>query len=143
MTDDQFEEIEEILYSADLAPVMVGDLLDELKEFSKSGERETADFILFIKNFLKSKMFSIQEKVNTDLYTYNKNEKELRVIMIVGVNGAGKTTTIGKLATKLKLQGAKVVVGACDTFRAAAVEQLEVWCSRADVAIVKAKEMMN
>jgi fused signal recognition particle receptor len=58
--------------------------------------------------------------------------------MIVGVNGAGKTTTIGKLATRLQKTGAKVVVGACDTFRAAAIEQLEVWCKRAGVEMVKA-----
>jgi fused signal recognition particle receptor len=60
--------------------------------------------------------------------------------MIVGVNGAGKTTTIGKLATKLKAQGAKVIVGACDTFRAAAVDQLQVWCDRAGVDMVRAKD---
>ncbi len=60
--------------------------------------------------------------------------------MIVGVNGAGKTTTIGKLATKLKGQGAKVIVGACDTFRAAAVDQLQVWCDRAGVDMVRAKD---
>jgi fused signal recognition particle receptor len=140
LSEDQFEEIEEILYSADISPTMVAELLDELKNFSKSGAKSTEEFILFIKSFLKSKMDFIQEKVNTDLYTYDSSKKDLKVIMIVGVNGAGKTTTIGKLATKLKLQGASVVVGACDTFRAAAVEQLEVWCNRAEVEIVKAKE---
>ena len=61
------------------------------------------------------------------------------VFGLLGPNGAGKTTTIGKLATKLKNSGAKVVVGACDTFRAAAVEQLEVWCQRAGVEMVKAQ----
>ena len=63
--------------------------------------------------------------------------------MIVGVNGAGKTTTIGKLATKLTNQGAKVVVGACDTFRAAAVDQLQVWCDRSGAQMVRAKEGSN
>jgi fused signal recognition particle receptor len=140
ITEDQFEEIEEILYSADISPMMVSELLDELKTFSKSGGKSTKEFVEFIKRFLKSKMDFIQEKVNTDLYTYDASKKDLKVIMIVGVNGAGKTTTIGKLATKLKAQGASVVVGACDTFRAAAVEQLEVWCNRAEVEIVKAKE---
>ncbi len=140
ISEEQFEQIEEILYSADLSPSMVQELLEELKAFSKSGEKNTQEFILFIKGFLKGKMASIQDKVNLDLYDFDKEKKELKVIMIVGVNGAGKTTTIGKLATKLKAQGAKVVVGACDTFRAAAVEQLEVWCNRAGVEIVKAKE---
>jgi fused signal recognition particle receptor len=140
ITEEQFEQIEEILYSADLSPSMVEELLDELKAFSKTGEKNTQEFILFIKGFLKGKMASIQDKVNVDLYKFDENNRELKVIMIVGVNGAGKTTTIGKLATKLKAQGAKVVVGACDTFRAAAVEQLEVWCNRAGVEIVKAPE---
>ena len=60
--------------------------------------------------------------------------------MVVGVNGAGKTTTVGKLATQLRQQGAKVVVGACDTFRVAAVEQLEVWCERAECEMVRGKD---
>ena len=95
-----------------------------------------------IKEFLKSKMEVSQARVNTELYKLEKDSKVTgpKVIMIVGVNGAGKTTTIGKLATKLRSQGAEVVVGACDTFRAAAVEQLEVWCNRAGVEIVKAGE---
>ena len=70
-------------------------------------------------------------------------EKKPKVIMVVGVNGAGKTTTIGKLATKLTSQGAKVVVGACDTFRAAAVDQLAVWCERSGATMIRAKEGSN
>jgi len=140
LTDEQFEEIEEILYTADLAPATVAELLDELKKFSKGESESTEDFISFIKNFLKERMDPVQSKVNKELYEFKAGAGETKVIMIVGVNGAGKTTTIGKLATKLKEQGASVVVGACDTFRAAAVEQLEVWCNRAGVDIVKAKE---
>ena len=68
---------------------------------------------------------------------------ETKVIMVVGVNGAGKTTTIGKLATKLRLQGASVMVGACDTFRAAAVDQLQVWCDRSGATMIRAKEGAN
>src|SRR5690606_40675767 len=93
-----------------------------------------------IEDFLEKKMSPVQAKLNKELLTFDATDSNLKVIMIVGVNGAGKTTTIGKLATKLKRQGAKVVVGACDTFRAAAVEQLEVWCKRADVEIVRAAE---
>lgn len=63
----------------------------------------------------------------------------LQVVAIVGVNGAGKTTTIGKLAHKYRAQGRKVLVGACDTFRAAAVDQLEEWCRRADVPCIRQK----
>lgn len=140
LTDEQFEEIEEILYTADLAPTTVAELLDELKVFSRGDSESTEDFITFIKNFLKERMEKVQTKVNKELYELKPGSGKTKVIMIVGVNGAGKTTTIGKLATKLKSQGASVVVGACDTFRAAAVEQLEVWCNRAGVDIVKAKE---
>lgn len=140
VSEDQYEEIEEILYSADLAPKTVQELLDELRVFSKKEAHTTQGFVQFIKQFLNNKMSSIQDRVNKDLYEFTPGSGQTKVIMIVGVNGAGKTTTIGKLATKLKSQGAKVVVGACDTFRAAAVEQLEVWCQRAGVDIVKAKE---
>jgi len=66
-------------------------------------------------------------------------EPGLQVVAIVGVNGAGKTTTIGKLAHRFQSQGRKVLVGACDTFRAAAVDQLEEWCRRADVPCVRQK----
>lgn len=137
--DDVLEELEEILFTSDLSPVLVDELLEKLKKVSS--DDLNGDYLEHIKIFLKSKMQSAQEKVNKDLYKFQKSDGiGPKVIMIVGVNGAGKTTTIGKLATKLKQQGANVVVGACDTFRAAAVEQLEVWCKRADVEIVKAGE---
>lgn len=142
LSDEEFEEIEEILYASDLAPTLITELLERLqKEYNKSDEEK--DFLKIIKTFLKEKMASAQEKAPQDLYEFRPQDKRPKVIMIVGVNGAGKTTTIGKLATKLKSQGAKVYVGACDTFRAAAVEQLEVWCQRAGVEIVKAKEGAN
>ena len=87
---------------------------------------------------------SSQEKLDPTLLTFDPaNTGKTKVIMVVGVNGAGKTTTIGKLATKLTAQGAKVVVGACDTFRAAAVDQLAVWCERAGAHMVRAKEGAN
>jgi fused signal recognition particle receptor len=135
LDEEVVEELEEILFTSDLSPVLVDELLEDLKTVKAEDNH-----LAHIKTFLKSKMESSQEKVNTELYKFQKSENGPKVIMIVGVNGAGKTTTIGKLATKLKSQGASVVVGACDTFRAAAVEQLEVWCKRADVEIVKSAE---
>lgn len=138
--DDVIEELEEVLFTSDLSPVLVDELLESLKDIPEVNEN--TDYLSHIKDFMKSKMNSAQEKVNAELYDFDPSAEYRgpKVIMIVGVNGAGKTTTIGKLATKLKRQGAKVVVGACDTFRAAAVEQLEVWCNRAEVEIVKAGE---
>ncbi len=137
LNDETIEELEEILYTSDMSPALVADLLEDLK---KNAGKEDINHLERIKEFLKSKMLSSQDKVNTELYDFKEGFKGPKVIMIVGVNGAGKTTTIGKLATKLKAQGANVVVGACDTFRAAAVEQLEVWCKRAGVEIVKSAE---
>ncbi len=142
LSEEEFEQIEEILYASDLAPALITELLERLqKEYNKADEEK--DFLKIIKGFLKEKMASAQAKAPKDLYEFSPQDQKPKVIMIVGVNGAGKTTTIGKLATKLKTQGAKVYVGACDTFRAAAVEQLEVWCQRAGVEIVKAKEGAN
>lgn len=140
LEDSVVEEIEEILYASDMSPAMVSELIEELQE--KSGQ-DDFNYMQTIKDFMLTKMQDTQARVNTELYDFSKKEAGLKVIMIVGVNGAGKTTTIGKLATKLKAQGANVVVGACDTFRAAAVEQLEVWCKRAGVEMIRAAEGAN
>lgn len=141
LDQDVIDELEETLFTSDLSPRIVEELIDHIKSIHKPDVESTQDYLVEIKDFLKAKMAPAQEKVNTELYKFEENKTQgLKVIMIVGVNGAGKTTTIGKLATKLRSQGANVVVGACDTFRAAAVEQLEVWCKRADVEIVKAAE---
>lgn len=142
--DDALEEIEEILYGADIGPQTVQELLEALEdEVKKEGFGED-QFKAFLKNFLKEKMVGIQGGVDSSLYEFQKAEPgKPKVIMVVGVNGAGKTTTIGKLATKLTNQGAKVVVGACDTFRAAAVDQLQVWCDRAGATMIRAKEGAN
>ena len=134
------DEIEEVLFAADLGPELVDDLTDQIKIWKKNNN--TDDFKMFLFDFLKEKMAETQNKTNKDLLQYSPNSK-LKTIMIVGVNGAGKTTTIGKLATKLTKQGAKVVVGACDTFRAAAVDQLQIWCDRAGADMVRAKQGAN
>lgn len=144
LDDDAIESIEELLYSADIGTATVSELIEEVKKKTKEGELDENSFKSFLFNFLKDKMKPIQETVDHSLYTFNKNESgKTKVIMVVGVNGAGKTTTIGKLATKLRAQGASVVVGACDTFRAAAVDQLQVWCDRAGATMIRAKEGAN
>ena len=81
----------------------------------------------------------LSENHSEDLQDFSIPDKRPYVIMVVGVNGVGKTTTIGKLAYQLKKKGLKVVLGAADTFRAAAIEQLEIWSQRVDVPIVKQK----
>lgn len=130
------EELEEVLFASDMSPKLVEELVESLQKT----KLEEIEPLKYIEGFLEKKMSPVQQKLNKKLLTFDASDPTLKVIMIVGVNGAGKTTTIGKLATKLKRQGAKVVVGACDTFRAAAVEQLEVWCQRAQVDIVRAHE---
>jgi fused signal recognition particle receptor len=134
----QLDEIEEVLYTADIPTNMVQQLLSRLENEGKGKSSNEIQKIVF--GFMKDKMEVVQQNIHKDVFELNKAEKKTRVFMIVGVNGAGKTTTIGKLATKLKSQGAKVIVGACDTFRAAAVDQLQVWCDRAGVDMVRAKD---
>lgn len=144
LDEDALEEVEELLYGADLGPKATSELIEDLEKKAKSGDFDEAKFKSYIKDFLKNKMASVQANSPGDLFQFEKSDSKLpKVIMIVGVNGAGKTTTIGKLATKLTNQGAKVVVGACDTFRAAAVDQLQVWCDRAGATMIRAKEGAN
>ena len=127
------DEIEEVLYTADIPTGLVQGLLTKLEKEGKGKSPQEIQQLVY--SFMKEKMEPVQNagvKISS--------EKKTHVIMIVGVNGAGKTTTIGKLATKLKNEGNKVIVGACDTFRAAAVDQLQVWCERAGVDMVRAKD---
>lgn len=132
------DEIEEILYTADIPTGLVQELLQRLEKQGKGKSADEIQQIVF--GFMKEKMEPVQHNIHKNVFQFDQNEKKTKVFMIVGVNGAGKTTTIGKLATKLKSQGAKVIVGACDTFRAAAVDQLQVWCDRAGVDMVRAKD---
>lgn len=144
LSDEDLEEIEELLYGADIGPKTAMELTEALTEKAKDEEFGEKEFKNFLHQFLKEKMEPVQAGVDLSLYEFNpENKGKTKVIMVVGVNGAGKTTTIGKLATKLTQQGAKVVVGACDTFRAAAVDQLQVWCDRSGATMIRAKEGAN
>ena len=133
--------MEEILYSADLGPSTTQLVIDELNKRAGSDNYGIDDLKHSIKNGLRAKMAPIQDDISPrallpfDSKTPNEHPE---VVMVVGINGAGKTTTVGKLAAQLSGQGAKVVVGACDTFRMAAVDQLQVWCQRANCEMVRA-----
>ncbi len=130
------------------------ELLDELEEIlimSDIGVETSTEIISRLRNRIKLEKISDEEGVKTALKQEIQaildkvaNNLELKttpaVILVVGVNGVGKTTSIGKIANNLKKQGKKVVVAAADTFRAAAVEQLEIWANRAGVDIVKRQE---
>ena len=144
LSEDDLEEIEELLYGADIGPTTAMELTEALTAKAREEGFGEEEFKNFLHSFLKERLAPVQSKVDSSLYEFNSDESgKTKVIMVVGVNGAGKTTTIGKLATKLTNQGAKVVVGACDTFRAAAVDQLQVWCDRSGATMIRAKEGAN
>lgn len=136
---NSFDEAEEILYTADLPPALVEEIISTLQK--KSSEiKDEATLKKHLADFLQTKLSPYHSLEKSDPLKFTGSTGKPKIIMIVGVNGAGKTTTIGKLAAKLSGQGAKVLVGACDTFRAAAVDQLQVWCDRAGADIVRAKD---
>ncbi len=141
LEQDDLDNIEELLYSADIGSEMVAELMEELQNNFKEDVVDSDSLKKFLYDFLYEKMFGIHNRIDNSLYDFAAGKASgTKVILVAGVNGAGKTTTIGKLATKLTRQGAKVVVGACDTFRAAAVDQLAVWCQRAGAEMVRAKD---
>jgi len=127
--DGLFEELEEILIMADAGAATSAKICETLK--SKVKEQGVTDPET-IKGLLKdtvSEMLSGGQEMNLSTVP--------SVILVIGVNGVGKTTSIGKLAAKYKSEGKKVILGAADTFRAAAIEQLDIWAQRAGVEIVK------
>ncbi|ADU96851.1 signal recognition particle-docking protein FtsY [Thermovibrio ammonificans HB-1] len=128
-----FEELEERLILADVGVKTTMELIDYLRQEAKKRKIKTSDKLL---ELLKERLKEILRNCRGEL---NLSEKP-SVILVLGVNGVGKTTTIGKLAKQLKDKGLSVVVAAADTFRAAAIEQLEVWAERAGARIVKAQE---
>ena len=127
--DDLFEELTEALIMADTGVATAEKICDELKKKVKL-ERVTDPSM--IKDMLKD---TIAELLSVDNSLHLDTKPSL--ILMIGVNGVGKTTTIGKLAHRLKDEGKTVMLGAADTFRAAAAEQLTIWAERADVPIVK------
>lgn len=130
--EDFFEELEETLILSDIGAVTSANICEALrKEVKATGTTDPAE----VKGLLKKIIAEILEGDNS----LNLDTKPT-VILVIGVNGAGKTTTIGKLAYNLKNSGKKVVVAAADTFRAAAIEQLQVWTDRAGVDIIKHAE---
>ena len=135
ITDDVYEELEELLIQSDLGMKMTMEVVESLeKNVSSKGIKTKELMYEELKNILSEKLY-ISE--NSDL---NIQNGKLNVILVIGVNGVGKTTSIGKMALKLKNQGKKVVIGAADTFRAAAIEQIETWGKKIDVPIVKQKQ---
>nr|MBQ8251976.1 signal recognition particle-docking protein FtsY [Lachnospiraceae bacterium] len=131
--DDFYEELEEILIMGDIGVKATNEILERLKQQVKEQHiKEPSD----CKQLL---IESIKEQMQVGETAYEFEHKQ-SIVLVIGVNGVGKTTSVGKLAGKLKDQNRKVILAAADTFRAAAVEQLEEWAHRAGVEIISGSE---
>ena len=127
--EDLFDELEELLISADIGVNTTEEILDQLRDEVKENRlKEPAE--------VKTKLFEILKEMIGEHEPLNLSTQP-SVVLVIGVNGVGKTTSIGKISAELRSQGKRVVVAAADTFRAAAAEQLSVWCTRAGVDIIK------
>lgn len=130
--EDLLEELEELLITSDVGVNATEEIIDRLREDVKSGRIKEKDQVIeALKSILED---MIGEGGELDL------SGEPTIILVIGVNGAGKTTSIGKISNRLINKGKKVVVAAADTFRAAAIDQLAVWCERSGADIVKQNE---
>ena len=131
--EDFLEELEEALIMSDIGMETSVKIVDKLRKTIKKEDLKDEEDV---KNALRKEMQEILDEVDNKLHLETKPS----VILVVGVNGVGKTTSIGKIANRLRKDGKKVVVAAADTFRAAAVEQLEIWSKRSGAEIVKREE---
>ena len=131
--EDLFDELEERLITSDLGIDTTLILMEKIRKKAKklSGAEE-------LKTVLKEELAALFP--DKDTHAAEPVKTKPHVIMVVGVNGTGKTTTLGKLAMKFTTRGKKVLIAAADTFRAAAIEQVEIWADRANASIVKHKE---
>lgn len=126
--DDFWDDLEETLILADIGAAAADGIIEELRDQSK---RKALPDAYAVFDMLTDQMAATFTEAETDIF-----EESPSLVLFVGINGAGKTTTVGKLAAAYHEQGRKVLLGSADTFRAAAIEQLEVWANRADVTIV-------
>lgn len=130
--EDFFDELEETLILSDIGAQTACDICDKLRGKIKETGEKNPDAILSMMKEIIAEMITGGNELDIS--------KKPAVVLVIGVNGAGKTTTIGKLSANLRAEGKKVLVAAADTFRAAAIEQLNVWTERAGVDIVKHSE---
>ena len=131
--EDLLDELEEILIMSDIGVETAGTIIDGLRTRIKKEKIEDEEAV---KDALKDEMKKILDEQENGLDL----TKKPTVILVVGVNGVGKTTSIGKIANRIKKEGKEVIIAAADTFRAAAVEQVEIWANRSNSKIVKRNE---
>ena len=130
--EDLLEELEELLITSDISVDVTEDIIDQLRDRIKDGRLTEKEQVMGALREILTDMIGKEEPLHLDTVP--------SVILVIGVNGAGKTTSIGKISKRLRLSSKKVVVAAADTFRAAAIDQLAVWCERAHVDLVKQAE---
>ena len=130
--EDLLEELEELLITADVGVGATEEILDRLREEIKDGRLKEPEQIKDALKVILADLIGEGDVLHLDTTP--------AVVLIIGVNGAGKTTSIGKISKRLRKAGKRVVVAAADTFRAAAIDQLAVWCERAGVDLVKQQE---
>lgn len=135
--DEVLDNLEETLMTSDVGVDTTLEIIDRIQERVKRDKYVKTSELNYILRDEISQL--LQDNSAPTAAEFLSTDKKPYVIMVVGVNGVGKTTTIGKLANMYKQEGLKVVLGAADTFRAAAIEQLETWAQRIDVPIVKQK----
>ncbi|RXG28695.1 signal recognition particle-docking protein FtsY [Leeuwenhoekiella palythoae] len=133
--DEVLDDLEEVLVSSDVGVATTIKVIDRIEaRVARDKYLGTEE----LNTILREEIAGLMSETNTgDATDFTVPAKKPYVIMVVGVNGVGKTTTIGKLAHQFKQKGLKVVLGAADTFRAAAINQLQIWADRVDVPIVK------
>ncbi|MEE3148790.1 MAG: signal recognition particle-docking protein FtsY, partial [Bacteroidota bacterium] len=133
--DEVLDDLEEVLVSSDVGVATTIKVIDRIEaRVARDKYLGTEE----LNTILREEIAGLMSETNTgDATDFTVPAKKPYVIMVVGVNGVGKTTTIGKLAHQFKQKGLKVVLGAADTFRAAAIDQLQIWADRVDVPIVK------
>jgi len=136
LSDDLLNQIKMRLIQADVGVATSDKLVEDLRLAWQKGQIDSGDQAL---DFLKQQIAASWPKSDHQLLLADPGSGPT-VILVAGVNGAGKTTSIAKIAQSLRQEGKSVMLGACDTFRAAAVEQLEIWSQRLDVAVVKGQQ---
>lgn len=130
--EDLLDELEELLITSDVGVAATEEILDRLREEIKEGRLKEPEQIKGVLRGILQEMIGEGEPLHLDTVP--------SVILVIGVNGAGKTTSIGKISNRLKKAHKKVVVAAADTFRAAAIDQLAVWCERSGAELVRQQE---
>ncbi|HJD55980.1 MAG TPA: signal recognition particle-docking protein FtsY [Rickettsia endosymbiont of Pyrocoelia pectoralis] len=130
---ETLEELEELLISSDMGTFVVAKIIDEFKSVKFDKEIDGLEVKESLANLIEQQLLKSE-------IPFNLEKNKLNVVLVCGVNGAGKTTTIGKLAAIYSAQGKKVAVAACDTFRAAAINQLSSWVDRAGALLITGEE---